>query len=156
MMDPIEVPKPKKNRVRADYYEDFEIKKYLSNLMGGFAWHVRRATEVYVASMMGNQELLELREEVAAEEPKIYAKKKRIEEIEKIQKLQEDEKKSKNKRIDDAHSKLLEILKTNHNRIDLMQHRTYKLYSDFCGGDPSPEAMKTWLEEEVKRQGSSF
>lgn len=128
-----------------------ELDEFLESLNGGKGHHIRKMIVAYQGKF--SKDLADIETRLAELEPEYLALKKRREEILQEKTRQEAENRSKDKRVDEAHKKLLELLKNHHNRMDLMPAKSFKLYSDFCEGDPSPETLKAWLEGEAKRQG---
>ena len=124
---------------------------HVKELNGGIGHHIRRMIEAHRGKY--NKDFADIEKRLAEIEPEYLALKKRREEILQEKAQQEVENRLKDKRVEEAHKKLLELLKNNENRMDLLAAKYFKLYSDYCGGDPSPDAMRTWLEEEAKRLG---
>ena len=130
---------------------DMDEYEFVKDLNGGIGHHIRKMIDAHRGKY--NKDFAEIEKRIAEIEPEYFALKKRRDEILKEKADQEAHNRSKDRQIEDAQKKLLEIFKGHHNRFDLMPSKSYKLYSDFCGGDPSPEAMRTWLENEARKLG---
>jgi len=117
-----------------------------NDLNGGIGHHIR---QMILASMRCfDKEEAELRKELALLEPRYLSIKKRLAEIEAEKKRLEDEKRAKEKRIEEAHEKLLLELKEQHNRVADIPASVFKFYSDRCG--LSVEQLREWLKEQAK------
>lgn len=128
-----------------------DLDAFLEGLNGGKGHHIRKMIEAYQGKY--SKDLSDIDKRLAELEPEYLALKKRKEEILKEQAVRESENRNKDKRVEEAHVKLLDLLAKSHNRLDKLPMSYFRVYSDFCGGDPSPETFKVWLEEEAKRKG---
>jgi hypothetical protein len=132
--------------VTPDHYEA------LKGLNGeSIAHHIRRSIDALMGNY--NKDLSEMEKRLLEIEPEYLALKKGIEEILKKKAVREAESRVIDKRVEESHVKLIELLKTYHNQVDKIPMSYFKVYSDFCGGVKSPQAFKYWLEEEGKRLG---
>ena len=120
-------------------------------LNGGLGFHLRKMIDAYMGKY--NKDFAEIEKRLAEIEPEYLSLKKRKEELLKEKAEREVEMRTNDRRVEEAHQKLLELLKNSHNRLDLMPANYFKVYSDFCGGNPSQEALKVWLETEARSKG---
>lgn len=97
-----------------------------------------------------DHDLAKLEERLAVVEPEYNTLKKRIEEIRLEKKRVEEERMAMDKRVEDAHVKLLELAKSQRNRVDLISKKYIKIYADMCG--QTVDEMLAWLENEVKKK----
>lgn len=117
-----------------------------NDLNGGIGHHIRNMIKAYMGHY--DKEEAEVRKELAEIEPKYLSLKKRLAEIETEKKRIEDEERTKEKRIEEAHEKLLVALKERHNRFVDVPPSVFKFYSDRCG--LSVDELREWLKEQAK------
>ncbi len=125
--------------LRPDQYD------FVCSLNGVIAHHIRSFIDVQMGKH--DKDLAEITQQLAVIEPQYLALKKRKEELEEKKRMEMSEAMEKQKNIDFAHMKLLENLKKNYNRIELIPGNIFKFYSDQCG-EPA-DKLKEWLTQEM-------
>ncbi|MDD3813236.1 MAG: hypothetical protein PHZ02_01210 [Desulfocapsaceae bacterium] len=128
---------------------DPDQREFLKNQPDGMSNIIRRMVNAYMNKY--DKDLAEIEIRLVEIEPEYLALKKKKEELLKERAVREAENRAKDKRVEDAHIKLLELFKNNYNRLDKIPNSYYKVYSDICG--VSIDELKSWLEEEVKKKG---
>lgn len=136
--------------VRSDYWEKEKTKKFLMSLPGTFSEHVRRATRDYMAAYEGTAEETQLEQEIAETKFRLASMERRHKELHDARLRKENEEKSKEKHIEEAHTKLLAALKSNNWNPERIQRSTFKIYSDFSG--QSVEELMKWVKDQVGRR----
>lgn len=116
-------------------------------LNGGISHHLRGMIGAYMGNV--DKDLETLKKQFTEVEPIYLSLKKRIEQAEAEKKILEDERRTKETRIEEAHEKLLIELKDHHNRIEDVPKSVFKIYSEYCG--VGIEILKAWLAEQAKR-----
>ena len=119
-----------------------------NELNGGIATHVRQMIDADMGYF--NKELSVLEKEYDVIEPRYVFLKKRIEQLKLEKKKQEDELITKEKRIQEAHEKLIEALKRALWQPDRIQRAAFKVYADFTG--ESVDTLVAWVKEQAKRR----
>lgn len=119
-----------------------------NELNGGIATHVRQMIDATMGFF--DKELAVLEKEYTVVEPRYLFLKKRIEELKQEKKKQEDDQKTKEKRIEEAHEKLLDALKRALWKPERIQRATFKIYADFTG--LSVQELMDWVNEQAKRR----
>ncbi len=124
--------------------------EFLTQLNGGIGHHVRQMIDASMGKY--DKDLATLQTRLAAVEPEYFALKKRIEELKEAKKREEDEMMDKDRRVEDAHNKLLEMCKKSyHSRVDLVPKNYFKVYADMSG--ETVAVLKDWLEKEIAKSG---
>lgn len=143
--------KPKEKHYNADLHVLLRPDQYefVRSLNGGIGHHVRSFIDVQMGKH--DKDLAEVNKQLSVIEPQYLALKKRKEELEEKKKLEMTAAMEKQKSIEIAHMKLLEVLKSNYNRIDLIPENIFRLYSDQCG-EPV-EQLKEFLRQEMANKG---
>jgi len=100
--------------------------------------------------LLDGRELPKLRKEFEEVEPHYNSLKKKIAELELIEKQKEDDQKTRERHIEDAHEKLLEALKRALWEPERIQRATYKIYADATG--LSVQELMDWVNEQAKRR----
>lgn len=116
-----------------------------NDLNGGMGHHIRQMILAYMGNF--DKDLADLKKRFAVVEPEYLSLKKRIEESEAEKKRVEDERRTKEKLIEDAHQTLLAELIRVHNRVEDVPRPALKFWSDKCG--ESVDALKAWLKEQA-------
>ena len=98
-----------------------------------------------------NKDLAILEAEFAVVEPRYFTLLKQIEELKSESKRLAEEALTKEKRIEEAHEKLLEVLERYNWHPERIQRATYKIYADFTG--ESIENLEAWVKEKAKTRG---
>lgn len=129
--------------IREDQYDFVK-----NELNGGIGRHVRQMIDASMGYY--DKELTVLEKEYAEVEPRYLFLRKRIEELKLEQKRMEDEQRAIEKRIEDAHTKLLAALKLNNWEPERIQKAAFKIYADYTG--LSVEELMDWVKEQVKRR----
>ena len=119
-----------------------------NELNGGIATHVRQMIDANMG--LFDKELTVLEKEYAVVEPRYLFLKKRIGELKEEKKRQEDELITKEKRIEEAHEKLIEALRRALWQPERIQRATFKVYAEFTG--ESVETLVAWVKEQAKRR----
>lgn len=119
-----------------------------NELNGGIATHVRQMIDANMGFF--DKELNVLEKEYAVVEPRYLFLKKRIEELKLEKKKQEDDQKTKEIRIQEAHEKLLEALKRALWAPERIQKATFKIYAEYTG--LSIQELMDWVNEQAKRR----
>lgn len=116
-----------------------------NDLNGGMGHHIRQMILAYMGNF--DKDLADLKKRFAVVEPEYISLKKRIEESEAEKMRIEDEIRTKEKLIEDAHQKLLVELKQVHNRVEDVPRPIIKFWSDKCG--ESVDDLKAYLKEQA-------
>ncbi len=116
-----------------------------NDLNGGMGHHIRQMILAYMGNF--DKEEAEIKKELAVLEPKYLSLKKKLAEIETEKMRLDDERRTKEKLIEDAHQKLLAELIQAHNRVEDVSRPIIKFWSDKCG--ESVDALKAWLKEQA-------
>lgn len=127
---------------------DDQYKFVADELNGGMAYHIRKLIDAYRG--YHNKELTELEKEFPEVEAKYFSMKKRIDELKEEAKRREDDKRSRERNIEDAHKRLLEALKDAFWNPERIQRATYKFYADVTG--LSIQELIDWVNEQAKRR----
>ena len=127
---------------------DDQYKFVAEELNGGMAHHIRQLIDAYRG--YHNKELTDLEKEFPAVESKYFSMKKRIDELKEEMKRQEDDKKIRERRIEEAHTKLLDALKRALWDPERIQRATYKIYADATG--LGVQELIDWVKEQAKRR----
>lgn len=145
------VPKIKiSNLVRTDYNEKEDVKKFLAAMPGTLSENIRRATATLKATYEGSVEILILEKEIPELKHTLYSKENKLREIKDAKARKEDELETKEKRIEEAHEKLLDALKRALWKPERIQRATFKIYADFTG--LSVQELIDWVNEQAKRR----
>lgn len=142
---------PKTRRYTRDVHisvTDDQYKFVAEELNGGMAHHIRNLIDAYRG--YHNRELNELEKEFPEVEAKYLSMKKRIEELKEEMKRQEDDRKLRERSIEDAHKHLLEALKNALWDPKRIQRATYKIYADATG--LSVQELMDWVNEQANRR----
>ncbi|MBU3967576.1 MAG: hypothetical protein KKG76_09405 [Euryarchaeota archaeon] len=115
---------------------------------GNMARAVRKKIDEDI--LLDGRELPKLRKEFEEVEPHYNSLKKKIAELELIEKQKEDDQKTRERHIEDAHEKLLEALKRALWEPERIQRATYKIYADATG--LSVQELMDWVNEQAKRR----
>lgn len=125
--------------------EQYEFVK--NELNGGIGFHVRSMIDTY--RKFFDKEITNLEKEFVEVENTYITMKKRLEELRLQKKIMDDEQKSRDKSIQTAKEKLLQVLRSHNNRVDRIPKNIYKIYSDMTG--LSVEDLQQWLMEESSK-----
>lgn len=134
---------------RFHFHGNDELHDFFRGFPEGLSEKCRQVLGSYMQSRKGDPELTDLKKRFAAVEPEYLSLKKRIEELEAVKKRIEDERRTKEKLIEDAHEKLLAELIQAHNRVEDVSRPIIKFWSDKCG--ESVDVLKAWLAEQAKK-----
>lgn len=127
---------------------DDQYKFVAEELNGGMAHHIRNLIDAYRG--YHNKELSVLEKAFPEVEANYFSMKKRIDEIKEEMKRQEDDQKTKEKRIEEAHEKLLDALKRALWAPERIQKATFKIYAEYTG--LSIQELMDWVNEQAKRR----
>ena len=116
-----------------------------NDLNGGMGHHIRQMILAYMGNF--NKEEAQIRKELAVLEPKYLSLKKKLAEIETDKKRIEDERRTKEKLIEEAHQTLLAELIRVHNHVEDVPRPALKFWSDKCG--ESVDTLRAWLKEQA-------
>ncbi len=119
------------------------VKNYLN---GGMGHHIRQMILAYMGNF--DKDLADLKKRFVVVEPEYLSLKKRIEELEVEKKRLEDERRIKEKLVEEAHQTLLAKLIDVHNRVEDVPRPVLKFWSDKCG--ESVDTLKAWLKEQAQ------
>lgn len=125
--------------------EQYEFVK--NELNGGIGFHVRSMIDTY--RKFFDKEITNLEKEFVEVENTYITMKKRLEELRLQKKIMDDEQKSRDKSVQTAKEKLLQVLRSHNNRVDRIPKNIYKIYSDMTG--LSVEDLQQWLMEESSK-----
>lgn len=134
---------------RFHFLGDDGLHDFFLNFPEGLSEKCRQVLTSYMQASKGNAEIEELKKRFAVVEPEYLSLKKRIEEAETEKKRVEDERRTKEKLIEEAHEKLLAELKQAHNRVEDVSRPIIKFWSDKSG--ESVDTLKAWLTEQAKK-----
>lgn len=126
--------------------EQYEFVK--NDLNGGIGFHVRSMIDTY--KKFFDKEITNLEKEFVDVENKYITIKKRLEELRLQKKIIDDEQKARDKSVQTAKEKLLQVLRSHSNRVDKIPKNIFKIYSDMTG--LSVENLQQWLTEESNKQ----
>lgn len=142
--------KPKEKRFKADLHVLLTLDQYeFVRSLGDIGRNVRSFIDVQMGKH--DKDLVEVNKQLAVIEPQYLALKKMKEELEEKKRLEMTAAMEKQKSVEYTHTKLLEILQQNYNRIDLIPENNFKFYSDRCG-EPAG-TLKEWLRQEMLKKG---
>jgi len=127
---------------------DDQYKFVAEELNGGMSHHIRNLIDAYRG--YHNKELTELEKDFPEVEAKYFSMKKRIDELKEEMKRQEDDQKTRERHIENAHEKLLDALKRALWEPGRIQRATYKIYADATG--LSVQELIDWVNEQAKRR----
>lgn len=134
---------------RFHFHGNDELHDFFRGFPEGLSEKCCQVLGSYMQSRKGDPELTDLKKRFAAVEPEYLSLKKRIEELEVEKKRVEDERRTKEKLVEEAHQTLLAKLKDVHNRVEDVPRPIIKFWSDKCG--ESVDTLKAWLKEQAKK-----
>lgn len=127
---------------------DDQYKFVAEELNGGMSHHIRNLIDAYRGHF--SKELSVLEKAFPEIEANYISMKKRIDELKEEMKQQEDDQKTRERHIEDAHEKLLAALKRALWEPGRIQRATFKIYADATG--LSVQELMDWVNEQAKRR----